>query len=253
MTLHITTITRNHIVRVSDRLIATSVGYRELDDDRYKHLLLLTDDARVIITFAGFAGILGPDEQLKETTIDWLTQVVRDTSREGYRGIEQHIAGIFNHAQDYINGLRRRRIPLADLRLAILISGWVGSEQFNYVIENCLEKAWTWSSQARASFTARVRNYGKAKFEDGSYVAFLGNERLAMKRRALHRLLTLSALREDAKEIFDASVKIIRAAAAQSKGNIGENCSGIRISRGDPGIEVYDDSNTEIYDTIMPN
>jgi len=57
------------VVSVSDRLIATSVGYRELDDDRYKHLLLLTDDARVIITFAGFAGILGPDNHLKETMI----------------------------------------------------------------------------------------------------------------------------------------------------------------------------------------
>ena len=74
MTLHIVTITPNHVICVSDRLIFTPAGYREVDNDRYKHFLLLTDDARVIITFAGFAGILGPDEQLRETTIDWLTK-----------------------------------------------------------------------------------------------------------------------------------------------------------------------------------
>lgn len=253
MTLHITTITPNHVVSVSDRLIATSAGYRELDNDRYKHLLLLTDDARVIVTFAGFAGILEPDNHLKETTIDWLTQVIQNTSREGHHGIEQHITDIWRHTQDYINRLRRRGISSTDLGLAILISGWVGSEQFNCVIDNCLEKAWTWSSEARTSFKARVRNYGQARFEDGSYVAFLGNERLGMKQRALRKVLTLNALNDGPKKIFDTSVKIIRAAAAQSKGRIGVNCSGIRISRDDPGIEAYDDRDTEIYDTIMPN
>ena len=253
MTLHITTITPNHVVTVSDRLIVTSAGYRELDNDRYKHLLLLTDDARVVITFAGFAGILGPDNHLKDTTIDWLTRVVQNTSREGHHGIEQHLTDIRDHAQAHIHKLRRHGIPLTDLRLAILTSGWVGCEQFNCVIDNCLEKAWMWSSEARTSFKARVRNYGKVRFEDGSYIAFLGNERLGMKQRALRKLLRLNALDEEPRNIFDTSVEIIRAAAAHSKGTIGVNCSGIRISRGDPGIEVYDERNTEIYDTIMPN
>ena len=253
MTLHITTITPNHVVSVSDRLIATSAGYRELDNDRYKHLLLVTDDAKVVISFAGFAGILGSDNNLKETTIDWLTQEIQHTSGEGHHRINEHLTDIRDHAQDYINSLSSNRIPPTDLRLAILASGWVGPEQFNCVIDNCLEKAWTWSSEARTSFKTRIRNYGKAKFEDGSYTAFLGNERLGMKQRALRKLLTLNALEEEPKKIFDTSVKIIRAAATQSKGSIGVNCSGIRISRDDPGIEAYDDRNTELYDVVMPN
>jgi len=121
------------------------------------------------------------------------------------------------------------------------------------VIDNCLEKAWTWSSEARTSFTVRVRKYGKAKFEDGSYVGFLGDERLGMKQRALLRLLELNARNEDPKKIFDTCVKIIQAAAAQSKGTVGINCSGIRISRDDPGIEAHDDRDNQIYDVIMPN
>lgn len=253
MTLHIVTVTPNHVVSVSDRLIATSAGYRELDNDSYKHLLLITDDARVIISFAGFAGILGSDNNLKETTIDWLTHVIQQTSGEGHHRIDQHLTDIRDRAKDYIHSLRNSGIPPTDLCLTILASGWVGPEQFNCVIDNCLEKAWRWSSEARPSFKTRVRNYAKAKFEDGSYVAFLGNERLGMKQRALRKLLALNALDEEPKKIFDTSVKIIRAAAAQSKGSIGVNCSGIRISRSDPGIEAYDDRNTEIYDMVMPN
>lgn len=251
MTLHIVTITPNHVVSVSDRLIATSAGYRELDNDRYKHLLLITDDARVIISFAGFAGILGSDNSLKKTTIDWLTQVIEHTSREGHHTISQHLTDIREHAQDYINNLRSGRNPPTDLRLAILASGWVGLEQFNCIIDNYLEKAW--SNEARPSFKTRIRNYGKAKFEDGSYIAFLGNERLGMKQGTLLNLLTLNALDEEPKEVFNTSVKIIRAAAAQSNGSIGVNCSGIRISRSDPRIEVYDDRNTGTYDLVMPN
>lgn len=253
MTLHIVTITPNHVVVVSDRLIATSAGYRELDNDRYKHLLLITDDARVIISFAGFAGILGSGNNLRETTIDWLTQVIQHTSREGRHRIDQHLTDIRDRAKDYINSLRNSRIPPSDLRLAILASGWVGSEQFNCVIDNCLEKAWRWSSEAHLSFKTRVRNYAKANFKDGSYVAFLGNERLGMKQRALRKLLALNARNQEPKEVFNTSVKIIRAAAAQSNGSIGVNCSGIRISRSSPGIEVYDDRNTETYDLVMPN
>jgi len=253
MTLHIVTIMPNHIVSVSDRLIATSGGYRELDSDRYKHLLLITDDAKVVISFAGFAGILESDNNLKKTTIDWLTHVIEHSSREGHHRINQHLTDIRDHAKDHINSLRNSRIPPTDLRLAILASRWVGSEQSICVIDNCLEKAWRWSNEARPSFKTRVRNYATANFEDGSYTAFLGNERLGMKQRALRKLLTLNALEEEPKKIFDTSVKIIRAAATQSRGSIGVNCSGIRISRDDPGIEAYDDRNTKIYDIVMPN
>jgi len=253
MTLHIATIMPNHVIVVSDRLIATLAGYRELDNDSYKHLLLVTDDAKVIISFAGFAGILGSDNNLKETTIDWLIQVIQRTSGEGYHRINEHLTDIRDYAQGYINSLSNNRIPPTDLHLVILASGWVGPEQFNCVFDNCLEAAWTWAREARPSFKTRIRNYGKAKFEDGSYTAFLGDERLGMKQRALRKLLILNTLDEEPKKIFDTSVKIMRAVATQSKGSIGVNCSGVRISRDDPGIETYDDRNTEIYGVVMPN
>jgi hypothetical protein len=58
MTLHVVTITPEHVLSVSDRLISTSGGIKELDDDRFKHVTLQTDDARAVISFAGFAGKL---------------------------------------------------------------------------------------------------------------------------------------------------------------------------------------------------
>jgi hypothetical protein len=73
MTLHITTITRKHIISVSDRLIATSSGFCELDADLYKHLILITDDAVMTIGFAGFAGLSSSPNQ----TMDWFTEVIR--------------------------------------------------------------------------------------------------------------------------------------------------------------------------------
>lgn len=135
-----------------------------------------------------------------------------------------------------------------------MISGWVGQDQFNYVIDNCLEKAWTWSINARDSFTARFRNYGNENFKDGSYVGFLGNERLGLKQRSLRRMLDIYARREETEKIFDASVKIIRAASSQSNGTIGTNCSGLRISRNAPGIQAFDARSGELdYNIVMPN
>lgn len=253
MTLHILTITPNHVICVSDRLISTSTGYTELDNDKYKHLLLTTNDARVSISFAGFAGILGKNSELNETTIDWLTQVIQNTSKAGYHDINKHLIDIRDCIQNHIDRLAKLRIPSKDLRLALLISGWIGSEQFGCVIDNCLEKAWTWSSEARTSFKVRVRNYSNAKFEDGSYISFLGNERLAMRQRALIKVLELHARNEEPKNIFNASVNIIRAVAELSDGTVGINCSGIRMSRNDPGIEIYDDRDTQIFDFVMPN
>ena len=257
MTLHITTITPNHVISVSDRLVATSGGYIELDNDRYKHLILKTDDARVIVTFAGFAGIPASDGTLGKTTIDRLTRIIQNTSSKGYHLIGEHIKDIFNSVSRRINKLKKLKkcgISAKDLRLAIVISGWIGQEQFNYVIDNCLEKAWTWSGKARDSFKARYRNYGKAKFKDGSYIVFLGNERLGLKQRALRRCLELYARNEEPEKIFGASVKIIRAASSQSKGTIGMNCSGVRISRNDPGIQIFNDRSDKLYyDVVMPN
>ena len=34
---------------------------------------------------------------------------------------------------------------------------------------------------------------------------------------------------------------------------MGWNCSGVRITRNDPGIEAFDDRDTTKYDMVMPN
>jgi len=52
MTIHINTITPNHVITVSDRLLSTPTGHIELGDDRYKHLILICDDARVVTSVA---------------------------------------------------------------------------------------------------------------------------------------------------------------------------------------------------------
>ena len=75
MTIHLTTITSNVVVAVSDRLILTQVEYKPLQADKYKHLVLSTDDALVVVSFAGFAGILS-GSQLKATTVDSITSVL---------------------------------------------------------------------------------------------------------------------------------------------------------------------------------
>ncbi len=252
MTLHIVTVTPNHILSVSDRMISTSDGHVEVDDDRFKHLTLETDDARAVISFAGFAGQLGNEGKVIETTIDWLTGVLRDTEEAGHHGIDRHLTNIRDQANEYINNLKTRHQSW-DLRLAILVSGWTGPYAFNCVIDNCLEGKWKWGEHARDSFTVRVRNFAGDKFEDGSYVAFLGNERLALRQRSLIRLLHLRARSEDIKAMFDASIQIIRAVSAVSDGTVGQKCSGVHIPRDNPRfVFLHDRLDPRIW-TVYPN
>lgn len=254
MTLHITTITPKHIISVSDRLLATPTGYKEIDNDKYKHLILITDDANTVITFAGFAGLAGA----KETTIDWLTKVASNTSREGHHNIRKHLTDIRRHADDYISKFKKSGINSSDLRLAIVVFGWVGTKeygdvQYRCIIENCLEDPWVWSAKARPKFSLRETHYGDAKFRDGSYHQFLGQEQLGIKQVSLRNLLAEHARENDPKKIFKTSVKIIRAASSESSGSIGINCSGVRMSKGDSGIEILNDRDTSKYDIVMPN
>lgn len=254
MTLHITTITPNHIITVSDRLIAPSPGYCELDDDLYKHLILITDDASMTISFAGFAGLISSPNQ----TVNWLTEVVNKTSSSGCHAIEKHLANIECAANDYISQFKGPGVHAGALRLAIYACGWVGTKeygeiQYGCVIDNCIDKWWTWTSKARPKFTMRAKHYGDAKFEDGYYIAFLGNDRLGLKQRPQLKVLESYAREENSDKIFECSVDVIRAAATVSNGSIGYNCSGIRNSKGDPGIQSYDSRDTTEYDMIMPN
>ena len=96
-----------------------------------------------------------------------------------------------------------------------------------------------WASEARPIFQRRFRKYGDAKFEDGSYILFLGNVQPARRQRTLLEQLETDARSEQPQKILDSCVKIIRAAAAESNGTIGFKCDGVRISRNDPGIEEY--------------
>lgn len=255
MTLHINTITPNHIISVSDRLLSTSTGYIEDAADRYKHFILITDDARVIVTFSGFAGIVGKNGALEDSTIDWLTNVIMNTAYDGrHKLLEDHIYDIKNSAEKRIEKLHTQNgIPSSKLRLAIFIAGDYKSDRFGFIIENCIEKNWTWAKVPRPSFRTAYKNYSMEKFEDGCYIAFLGHERLAMKQRVLRRSLERCARSEDVKRIFQTSVEIIRAVSKISEGTVGWNCSGIRITRNEPGIECFDDRKTEKYDMVMPN
>ena len=108
MTLHVITRTPNHILTVSDRMISASGGYRELDDDRFKHVTLQTDDAHAVISFAGFAGILDGEGKVTETTVDWLTDILRDTMEAGHHGIDQHLNDIRDQTNKYIGNLGKK-------------------------------------------------------------------------------------------------------------------------------------------------
>jgi hypothetical protein len=181
-----------------------------------------------------------------------------NTSHGGFHTFEKHLSNIAIVANDYIAQFKKQGVQADALRLAIFACGWVGTKeygevQYSCVIDNCLDKWWTWTSKARSKFTMRVKHFGGAKFEDGCYIAFLGNDRFGLRQRVQLRILESYAREENPKKIFESSVNVIRAAALISNGSIGYNCSGVRNSKGDPAIESFDDRDTTEYDIVMPN
>jgi hypothetical protein len=241
MTIHILTITPNHVITVSDRLIYTPSGYIELGDDRYKHLILICDNARVVTSFAGIAGIVFPSRKgksiVKHETIDWITKVFQETSNKSHR-IDDHLNDLRDQIQPHIDSLKQKYNLQSDtVKLAIQISGWVGASQFNCVIDNYLDISCR-SNPTRPQFKTRHKIYG--------------NE-ISKNRSSLFDELVKISKKEKPKEIFQTSVKIIRAAAINSNGRVGMNCSGVRISRNDPGIEAFDDRDQSIWNVVMPN
>ena len=256
MTLHITTITPNHIISVSDRLISTwsksDSKYLELDNDLYKHVVLLNRYTRTTVSFAGLAGLTS----LPKQTLDWLTKAISDSNNSNLT-IDKQLAQVAIAADAYIARFSRRGIPAEALRLAIFASGWTGTMEHGEVqywccIENCLDRYWTWAPKARPKFTMHFKHFGGYKFKDGFTIAYLGNDRLGLKQRAQLRVLGKYAKEENPKRIFECSVDIIRAASTVSNGTIGQNCSGTRNSKGDPGLEVFDSRNNVKFD-VMPN
>jgi hypothetical protein len=262
MTLHITTITPNHIISASDKLISTwsksDFNYLELDNDLFKYVALLNRNTRATVSFAGLAGLTS----LPNQTIDWLTKALSESNTDNQM-IDKQFEHIKIAADDYIARFSRRGIPAEALRLAIFASGWTGTKEYGDVpywccIDNCIDKYWTWAPKARPKFTMFLKHYGGYNFKDGFVTVFLGNARLGLKQRAQIRVLEKYAKKENPRKIFECSVDIIRAASAISNGTIGLNCAGERNSKGDPGIEGYlmpynkrDDGKVRIANTVF--
>jgi hypothetical protein len=255
VTLHITPLTPHHVVSVYDRLIYAAGRYLELADDRYKHFVLICDDAKVAVSFAGFAGVLTQTsgaEKVVDDTLDWLTSVATDTSRS-YHDLDSHLNQFRDAAKPHLEKVRSAHgIPLRHQQLAIQICGWKYNTQFNCVIENYMNHKCE-VLQARESFTTWIKTYDADPFDAGSYVFFLGQRDAAMRQTSACAHLNKIALTGDPKRIFKSSVALIRAAAKDSPSSIGGNCSGLRLTGGDPGIEVFDDRPGTKWDVVMPN
>ena len=256
MTLHVTTITPTHVITVCDRLLYTPGRYIELPDDRYKHFVLICDDAKVAVSFAGLAGIVNADsggsDQIVNGTLDWLTDLATETSRS-FHDIDSHLNRFRDCAQPHIEELRDRYgLTLNDMQLAIQICGWKFHTQFNCVIHNCLNRNGD-AVDTKESFTAWIKTYDDEPFDGGSYVSFLGQRAVAVSDTATCDSLNETAALGNPKAIFDSSVALVRAAADKSPATIGTNCSGLRLTRDDPSIQVFDDRPCTIWDTVMPN
>lgn len=247
MTLHVITITPNHIITVCDKLVSSPSysgrDYIEVDNDTDKQFSFITDDARMTIAFAGFAG---PRNKPK-LTMEWLLSVIHNSSRSGIHTIEQHLNNICIAANGFISQFRQQGYPDEALRLTILATGWIATLengkyrecQLHHVIENCLDGNHFWASKARPKFVQRFKFYNQAKFENGYYRIFLGNDHLGINQKAQLRVLTKFSKENNPKMIFRCSVDVIRSAANASRGTIGYNCIGIRNTKDDGGLECY--------------
>ncbi len=258
MTLHITTITQNHIISVSDRLISTSRGFIELDKDHYKHLILTTPGAKVVITFAGLAGLADSSNKIKESILDKITSILGVTSSEGKHQILVHLSDVKKNIEEHFRRLKTQGLLYRNLRLVIAIWGFLGTKehgplQYGCFIDNCLDEQFKWLSEARGNFYMRHKFFLKRELKKGCIIHFLGNELLAARQRPLIRLLKIYAKKEEPIKVFETAVKIIRAVQLHSNGTVGYNCSGIRITKDSPGMEVYDDRDYTEWEVVMPN
>jgi hypothetical protein len=108
------------------------------------------------------------------------------------------------------------------------------------------------AGHARPTFTTRFKTYENEKFEDGSYVFIIGQEYLADTLEDSCKRLTNGARNGNPREIFITSVEVIRTAAKNST-SVGNNCSGVKITFNDPGIQVFNARDESIWETVMPN
>jgi hypothetical protein len=158
MTLNVITISPRYVVSVSDRRMLTPNGYQDIDDNRYKHTVLLTDDGVAVIAFAGFAGTFRRGGRLPHTTADWIAQTIEKTALNSGYTIEEHMNALRDGAGDYVHEACTQLQASLSVRLALVATGWVKGQPFNCVVDNCLAEHWTWEDQPRNHFTTRVRN-----------------------------------------------------------------------------------------------
>jgi len=208
-------------------------------------------------SFAGIAGIISSRKGVlivEHETLDWLTEVFQETSKKAH-GIDNHLNDLRDKVQPHIDMLRKKLNLPSDspkIKLAIQISGWVGDVQFHCVIDNYLDN-YSRTGPTRPYFKTRYKLYEDRMFEDGSKIIIIGQEFISENKDHLFEGLFEVSRRENPKEIFETSVKIIRTAAVNSNGYVGFNCSGVRISRSDHGIQVFDDRDQSVWDVVMPN
>jgi len=251
MTLHIATITKNHIVCVSDRLISSSSGHViELANDRYKHLVLITDDGSAVISFAGIAGTINSEGELENSTLNWLTQALNEASGQNKYTIIEHLNKLKDSAPEFLKNFKTEH----DQRLSIFAVGQRKSKQFISVIHNYLDKRLDDSGNIKQDFEMFFENVDKSTSRKGYTTIYLGSgKRSAEKQEDLIKQLKICAKKNVPKNIFDTSVQVIKRVAPMSRGSVGTNCSGVRISIHDPGIEAYDHRENVTRDSVMPN
>ena len=260
MTLHITTITKNHIITVSDRTFSTTDGSnREIENDAYKHFLLETDDSSVTIGFAGLSGTTSDPL----ATFDLLTKITSECQDKKLTKLEDYLNAYFSGISKYIDNFKAAGMPEQNLGIAILIQGWIGTAEHGttrYVcaLHNCLDNNSNISTTVLPTFKQRTWLFKNEDLKNGSYTLFTGNNTFARAQHQLIRQINNCATRNLTRSIFDTSVNIIHKAHIESNGTIGLNCSGLRISIDEkgtlcPGIEAYDHRKNVEYDTVMLN
>lgn len=254
MTLHIRTITPDHIIYASDRLLYTPPEfYVELQDDQYKHLLFVCDNAKAVIGFTGFAGTSGNSGMLKESTTGWIKDVLLATSKKSH-DLNIHLSDLAKLMQRRVDYLRSKyRFDMEDLKVAVQVSGWCQEGPFDCIVEN-YQNQHCHSEKTRDKFTVRIKKYfDPSDFSDGPQIMIQGERALADRQAELFEELEGVASTGEPKLIFDTSVKLIRAVAGESNGTVGFNCSGARLSRDDPFMECYDDRDDTVWDVVMPD
>ena len=267
MTLHVVTITPNHVVCVADRLVSmfdansSDNRYVELDNDHYKHLSLITDDASAIVSYAGIAGQIVFKDLIGSKTIDWLSKILQKPSTQNKFLINDHLHNIKNEMDFYVGELKTKGIPPEFLKLAIIVVGWVCGNPFMVLFHNCFSMSkhwpWPWESKASEKIQVCMQDFSKKlpwQNKRGSFVCFLGHERTAMKERYLRRALANAAKSNNKRKIYDASVEIIKKVAKSSEGRgmIGENCSGIALGKTGRS-EIFNTRENVVYPSVMPS